>query len=144
MTPCSRLYAYLGRQLNKAYPNPSHAYMGWIQTYSSDSYHALPAAKEVLLNRLGKAADYGKLHATTYHPVTHHDVKTITLPDATSARTLCLFVRRMGMLCFSTLGGKWLGLPLLHGQVHRCKVGDFPSQSGGRAGCRGFNERGGH
>lgn len=61
MTPCSRLYGYLGSQLAKAYPNAKHAYTEWIRTYSSDSYHALPAAKEVLLNRLGKAAEFGEL-----------------------------------------------------------------------------------
>jgi len=61
MTPCSKLYAYLGRQLAKAYPNAMHAYKDWIATYSSDSFHALPAAKEVLLNRMGKRADFGEL-----------------------------------------------------------------------------------
>ena len=61
MTPCSRLYGYLGCQLAKAYPKAEHAYTEWIRTYSSDTYLALPAAKEVLLNRLGKAAEFGEL-----------------------------------------------------------------------------------
>ena len=60
MTPCSKLYGYLGQHLARAYPQASHAYRDWIQTYSSASYNALPAAKEVLLNRLGKGRDFGE------------------------------------------------------------------------------------
>ena len=60
MTPCSRLYAFLGRQLALNYPHATHAYKDWIQTYSSDSYHALPAAKEILLNTLSKGAGLGE------------------------------------------------------------------------------------
>ena len=60
MTPCSKLYGYLGQHLARAYPQANHAYRDWILTYSSASYNALPAAKEVLLNRLGKGRVFGE------------------------------------------------------------------------------------
>ena len=60
MTPCSKLYGYLGQHLARAHPQANHAYQDWILTYSSASYNALPAAKEILLSRLGKGRDYGE------------------------------------------------------------------------------------
>ena len=38
MAPCARLYGYLGCQLARTYPAMEHAYAGWVQLYSSDSY----------------------------------------------------------------------------------------------------------
>lgn len=60
MTPCSRLYGFLGTELAEAFPSAQHAYSEWVATYSSPEYLALPAAKEELLNMLGASADYGK------------------------------------------------------------------------------------
>lgn len=60
MTPCSRLYGYLGQRLAQAYPNAKHAYQDWINTYASASYRALPASKEMLLNRLGRGVEVGE------------------------------------------------------------------------------------
>lgn len=60
MTPCSRLYGYLGLELAAAYSQTSHAYKDWILTYSSPAYLALPEAKEALLDNLGQECDFGK------------------------------------------------------------------------------------
>ena len=69
MTPCSKLYGYLGQHLARAYPHANHAYRDWILTYSSASYNALPAAKEVLLNRLGKGRGFGEPSSGVSMPV---------------------------------------------------------------------------
>ena len=50
MSPCMRLYAYLGQQL--AQPRiPDHAYGDWIQTYSSDEFEPLAQQLEQLLEQ---------------------------------------------------------------------------------------------
>lgn len=50
MTPCMRLYAFLGRELA---PNrrPDHPYDAWLATYSSKEFEALAARLEGLLDR---------------------------------------------------------------------------------------------
>lgn len=51
MTPCMRLYAYLGEELAPAavQDNP---YRDWIETYSSHEFEALAAELEALLDEL--------------------------------------------------------------------------------------------
>jgi thiaminase len=60
MTPCSRLYGFLGLELEAAFPHAQHTYRAWVDTYSSPDYLALPAAKEKLMNTLADGADYGE------------------------------------------------------------------------------------
>ena len=70
MTPCSRLYGYLGLELAAACPQANHAYKDWILTYSSPAYLALPEAKEALLDTLGKDCDFGEvLRAARHFPL---------------------------------------------------------------------------
>ncbi len=54
MTPCMRLYAWLGAELSPASAG-NHPYRRWIETYSSAGFHTLAARLERLLDRL--AAD---------------------------------------------------------------------------------------
>jgi thiaminase/transcriptional activator TenA len=51
ITPCMRLYAFLGREL---LPNsdPHHPYKKWIDTYSSQEFSQLAERLEALLDRL--------------------------------------------------------------------------------------------
>ncbi|MEO0770512.1 MAG: TenA family protein [Cyanobacteria bacterium J06649_4] len=51
MSPCMRLYAYLGQQLAKG-GIPSHKYKDWIATYSSDEFEPLAKQLEALVNDL--------------------------------------------------------------------------------------------
>jgi len=50
MTPCLRLYAYLGQELAKG-GVPDHAYADWIRTYSSEEVEALARSLERLVDR---------------------------------------------------------------------------------------------
>lgn len=50
MTPCMRLYAYLGQQLAAA-PRRGSPYQEWIDTYAAPDFEALAAALEALLDR---------------------------------------------------------------------------------------------
>ena len=52
MTPCMRLYAYLGQQL-AAQTKPDSAYREWVMTYSSEQFEALARRLEALLDRYG-------------------------------------------------------------------------------------------
>ena len=52
MTPCMRLYAYLGQQLAAQTENES-PYREWVMTYSSPQFEALARRLEVLLDRYG-------------------------------------------------------------------------------------------
>ena len=63
MTPCMRLYAYLGQQL-AAQTKPDSAYREWVMTYSSEQFEALARRLEVLLDRYGD--DHDRL-AVLYH-----------------------------------------------------------------------------
>jgi thiaminase/transcriptional activator TenA len=52
MTPCMRLYAFLGQEL-AARLDPKSAYREWVETYSSDEVEALASRLEGLLDRYG-------------------------------------------------------------------------------------------
>ncbi|NEQ54590.1 MAG: TenA family protein [Leptolyngbya sp. SIO3F4] len=49
MSPCMRLYAYLGQQLAQG-GIPEHSYKDWIVTYSSDEFEPLAAQLEVIVD----------------------------------------------------------------------------------------------
>jgi thiaminase (transcriptional activator TenA) len=49
MTPCMRLYAYLGQSLKST--ATSRTYQEWIDTYASPDFESLAATLETLLNR---------------------------------------------------------------------------------------------
>ncbi len=52
MTPCMRLYAYLGqRLLAEGAASPNNPYRDWIETYASQAFEALAATLEALLDR---------------------------------------------------------------------------------------------
>ncbi len=51
MTPCMRLYAWLGKALH-AEEKPGNPYHRWIETYSSDDFEALARELEGLVDRL--------------------------------------------------------------------------------------------
>jgi thiaminase (transcriptional activator TenA) len=53
MTPCMRLYGYLGHELAKN-PRAGNPYQEWIATYSSDDFGALVARLETLLDKLAE------------------------------------------------------------------------------------------
>lgn len=50
MTPCMRLYAYLGQALAPV-TDPASPYREWVQTYASDEFEALARRIEALLDR---------------------------------------------------------------------------------------------
>jgi thiaminase/transcriptional activator TenA len=52
MTPCLRLYTWLGQQLRAQVGQPQHAYAAWIDTYADPGFEQLTQALEGLLNRL--------------------------------------------------------------------------------------------
>lgn len=62
MSPCMRLYAYLGQQLAKD-GVPEHVYKDWILTYSSDEFEPLAAQLEAIVD---KYAEDSELTQTTY------------------------------------------------------------------------------
>ncbi len=51
MTPCMRLYAFLGQSLKTEFPDAKHRYADWITTYSDPGFDALASQLETLLNR---------------------------------------------------------------------------------------------
>lgn len=62
MSPCMRLYAYLGQQLAKG-GIPDHRYQDWIATYSSDEFEPLAAQLETLVDEY---AEDSELIRSTY------------------------------------------------------------------------------
>ena len=52
MTPCMRLYAYLGGELVRTC-GPQHPYRRWIEAYSGGEFQGLVERLEALLDRLG-------------------------------------------------------------------------------------------
>ncbi|MDR7614337.1 MAG: TenA family protein [Armatimonadota bacterium] len=52
MTPCMRLYAYLGRSLEPI-ARPESPYLDWVHTYGSPEFGALAQQLETLLDRYG-------------------------------------------------------------------------------------------
>jgi thiaminase (transcriptional activator TenA) len=61
MTPCMRLYAFLGQSLADEAIGESNAYAEWIETYSAPDFEALASTLEDLLDRY--AADTPAVHA---------------------------------------------------------------------------------
>jgi thiaminase (transcriptional activator TenA) len=55
MTPCLRLYAWLGQQLRTQVGQPEHAYADWINTYADPGFEHLTRGLEELLDRLAVA-----------------------------------------------------------------------------------------
>jgi len=53
MTPCMRLYAFLGRELAAA-RRGDHAYRDWIETYSSSEAEELAGTLETMLDELAE------------------------------------------------------------------------------------------
>jgi thiaminase (transcriptional activator TenA) len=51
MTPCMRLYAYLGAELGRAPLPADHPYRDWIEAYAGGEFQALAALIESLLDR---------------------------------------------------------------------------------------------
>ena len=51
MTPCMRLYAFLGQSLAATLAQGENRYREWIQTYASPDFEALATRLEVLLDR---------------------------------------------------------------------------------------------
>ena len=49
MSPCMRLYVYLGQQL-AAEGIPNHSYKNWVETYSSSDFEPLAEALEAIVN----------------------------------------------------------------------------------------------
>ena len=64
MTPCMRLYAFLGRRLASMTADDS-PYREWVDTYASDEFEALALGLESLLDRLGGDADTLRSHYRT-------------------------------------------------------------------------------
>lgn len=62
MSPCMRLYAFLGQELAKKDDIPDHAYANWIRTYSSDEVEDLAQQLEHLADRY--AADTSLVRST--------------------------------------------------------------------------------
>lgn len=56
MTPCMRLYAYLGQELAERLSKTS-PYRDWVMTYSSPEFEGLATRLEDLLDRYGKGLD---------------------------------------------------------------------------------------
>lgn len=55
MTPCMRLYAFLGQQLAQK-KVPDHQYSDWIRTYSSEEFEHLARSLESLTDRYAIAS----------------------------------------------------------------------------------------
>jgi thiaminase/transcriptional activator TenA len=56
MTPCMRLYAWLGQELAERLSSTS-PYRDWVMTYSSPEFEGLATRLEDLLDRYGKGLD---------------------------------------------------------------------------------------
>ncbi|KAK9842361.1 hypothetical protein WJX81_008532 [Elliptochloris bilobata] len=61
MTPCNRLYAFLGAQLAGAGRCGDNPYAEWVRTYADPAFQALPERMEALLAELGHVAEYSKM-----------------------------------------------------------------------------------
>lgn len=62
MSPCMRLYAFLGQSLARSQSATPHAYSAWIDTYSSDQFEPLAQQLERLVD--AQAADIPTIHRT--------------------------------------------------------------------------------
>jgi thiaminase/transcriptional activator TenA len=61
MTPCMRLYAFLGQELAKE-GVPKHLYAEWIQSYNAPEFEALAAQLEQLLARYAEDTPTVRAH----------------------------------------------------------------------------------
>jgi thiaminase/transcriptional activator TenA len=71
MTPCMRLYAFLGQSLAAGGVDPSSPYREWVETYASDEFEALAARLEELLDRLGGDESMLRSHYGTAMALEH-------------------------------------------------------------------------
>ena len=71
MTPCMRLYAWLGRRLS-AGDHAGNPYRDWIDTYASPDFEGLAAELERLLDDL--AADMPERAAEAYAEAMRHEL----------------------------------------------------------------------
>ncbi|WP_425152967.1 TenA family protein [Candidatus Palauibacter sp.] len=71
MTPCMRLYAWLGQHLS-AGDHEGNPYREWIETYASDEFEALAAELEGLLDEL--AADVPAEAEAAYAEAMRHEL----------------------------------------------------------------------
>ena len=71
MTPCMRLYAWLGRRLS-AGDHAGNPYRDWIETYASPDFEGLAAELERLLDDL--AADMPERAAEVYAEAMRHEL----------------------------------------------------------------------
>lgn len=76
MTPCMRLYAWLGKAL-KPELRPGHPFARWIETYSSPGFEALARELEGLVDRL--SADAPPVH-DAYRYALQCEVEFFTAP----------------------------------------------------------------
>lgn len=67
MSPCMRLYAYLGQNL-AVNGVPSHAYKDWIKTYSSDGFEPLAKQLEAIVDE--HSQDTQVVHSTYRYAMT--------------------------------------------------------------------------
>lgn len=63
MTPCMRLYAFLGQRLRAAFPGADHPYAEWLRTYASDDFAALADRLEALLDGCAEGVPLGAMQA---------------------------------------------------------------------------------
>lgn len=70
MTPCMRLYSWLGRELSPT-AHVESPYHEWVETYSSDEFDALAVTLEALLDRHGGDADIVASHYGTAMRLEH-------------------------------------------------------------------------
>lgn len=91
MTPCMRLYAWLGQSLEPA-TDPASAYHEWVITYAAAEFEDLAATMESLLDDMATGADEGRI-ADRYRTATQlelsffdsaHRVGTAGGTDSTS------------------------------------------------------------
>ena len=54
MTPCMRLYAFLGQSLARRQGGRKHRYSTWIDTYAHPDFESLAGTLEALLDRYGR------------------------------------------------------------------------------------------
>eukprot|EP00850_Spirogloea_muscicola_P020677 SM000223S07305 [mRNA] locus=s223:59029:71140:- [translate_table: standard] len=71
MTPCMRLYAFLGQELQRAAPfvvapTDVHSYASWIATYASADFQADAMRLEGLLDRLAKGLPTSDIEVLEY------------------------------------------------------------------------------
>jgi len=81
MTPCMRLYAYLGQEL-AVRDHSRNPYRAWIETYSSEEFEALARELESLLDLLADAAP-GVVSAYRYAMLCERDFFSNSLTQGT-------------------------------------------------------------